>query len=98
MRSEKNHNGRWPEKAYKNLAFLNSPDARIVRILCEFLEPGSRFRRNRIHDTIVFFGSARVLPRDEAIRDLERLRAEIASKKRPAQELRDALAQAEVRV
>jgi hypothetical protein len=69
-----------------------------VRILCEFLEPGSRFRRNRIHDTIVFFGSARVLPRDEAIADLERLRAEIADKKRPTQDQKNALAQAEVRV
>jgi hypothetical protein len=46
--------------AYKNEAFLNSPDARILRILSEYLEPLGHFRRERIRDTIVFFGSARV--------------------------------------
>lgn len=48
-----------PEKAYKDIEFLNSPDAHVVRILAEYLEPLSRFRRLRIRDTIVFFGSAR---------------------------------------
>ena len=46
--------------AYKNEKFLNSPDARGLRILSEFLEPLSHFRRERIRDTIVFFGSARI--------------------------------------
>lgn len=46
-------------KAYKNLDFLNSPDARIIRILSEFLEPQARFRKDKLTDTIVFFGSAR---------------------------------------
>ncbi len=50
---------RIPEKAYKDIEFLSSPDARVVRILAEYLEPLSRFRRLRIRDTIVFFGSAR---------------------------------------
>ena len=45
--------------AYKNEKFLDSPDARAVRILSEYLEPYSHFRRQRIRDTIVFFGSAR---------------------------------------
>ena len=45
--------------AYKNEKFLDSPDARALRILSEFLEPMSHFRRERIRDTIVFFGSAR---------------------------------------
>jgi uncharacterized protein (TIGR00730 family) len=48
-----------PVKAYKNLEFLNSPDARTIRILAEFLEPMRRFRNEKIEDTIVFFGSAR---------------------------------------
>jgi len=55
-----------PEKAYRNLKFLTSPDARSIRVLCEFIEPGARFRRLRIKDTIVFFGSARIKPRDTA--------------------------------
>jgi len=46
--------------AYKNETFLASPDARILRILSEYLEPLGHFRREHIRDTIVFFGSARV--------------------------------------
>jgi uncharacterized protein (TIGR00730 family) len=45
--------------AYENKRFLDSPDGRVLRILSEYLEPLSRFRRERIQDTIVFFGSAR---------------------------------------
>jgi len=52
-------NGRRPV-AYLNENFLNSPDARAIRILAEFLEPLAHFRRQKIRDTVVFFGSARV--------------------------------------
>src|SRR2546423_13309139 len=45
--------------AYENPQFLNSPDGRGMRILAEYQEPLSRFRRERIQDTVVFFGSAR---------------------------------------
>jgi len=48
-----------PVKAYKNMDFINSSDARMIRILSEFLEPMYRFEKNKIYDTIVFFGSAR---------------------------------------
>lgn len=48
----------WP-LAYKNNEFLESRDGRSVRILSEYLHPLSHFRQERIHDTIVFFGSAR---------------------------------------
>ena len=46
--------------AYLNDKFLNSPDARALRILSEFLEPLAHFRREKVRDTVVFFGSARV--------------------------------------
>src|SRR5438477_9957224 len=46
--------------AYLNEEFLNSPDSRALRILAEFLEPLSHFRREKIRDTVVFFGSARL--------------------------------------
>ena len=46
--------------AYKHEQFLDSPDARALRILSEYLEPFAHFRREKIRDTIVFFGSARV--------------------------------------
>src|SRR5271166_6501758 len=45
--------------AYQNEPFLSSPDGRILRILAEYQEPLSRFRREQIQDTVVFFGSAR---------------------------------------
>lgn len=66
-----------PEKAYKNLPFLNSPDARHIRVLCEFVEPSSRFRKLRVRDTIVFFGSARTLPPETAERQYETARAHL---------------------
>jgi uncharacterized protein (TIGR00730 family) len=45
--------------AYQDSAFLDSPDARPMRILAEYQEPLTRFRAEKIEDTIVFFGSAR---------------------------------------
>lgn len=46
--------------AYKNEAFLDSDDARPLRILAEYLGPLNAFRRQSVHDTIVFMGSARL--------------------------------------
>lgn len=54
------------EKAYRNTDFINSSDARVIRILAELLEPKQRFQKNNIKDMIVFFGSARTMPPDEA--------------------------------
>ena len=50
--------GRLP-LAYRNQEFLDAPDARPLRILSEYLYPLSHFRKEKIRDTIVFFGSAR---------------------------------------
>lgn len=47
-------------KAYKNIEFLNSREARSIRILCEYLEPEKRFKDMNVHHTVVFFGSARI--------------------------------------
>ena len=46
--------------AYREEAFLQSPDSRPLRILSEYLWPLSHFQEERIQDTIVFFGSARI--------------------------------------
>jgi hypothetical protein len=59
--------------AYENPEFLESDDARILRIVSEYQEPMARFRRERIQDTIVFFGSARFRARDVANAELELL-------------------------
>jgi uncharacterized protein (TIGR00730 family) len=59
--------------AYENLSFLDSPDGRPIRILSEFLEPLARLRREKIQDTVVFFGSARFRGKEEANHELELL-------------------------
>src|ERR1051326_2081505 len=61
--------------AYLNPEFLESNDARPIRILSEYLEPLRRFKDQRIQDTVVFFGSARVDSRERAERALMTLRA-----------------------
>jgi hypothetical protein len=48
-----------PLPAYRNEEFLDTPDARPLRMLSEYLYPLSHFRKEKISDTIVFFGSAR---------------------------------------
>ena len=45
---------REPTKAYHNPGFLNSKDARALRMLAEYLEPKSRFDYHRVEDTVVF--------------------------------------------
>ncbi len=47
--------------AYRDATFLESDEGRPLRILAEYLQPLSTFRRKHVHDTIVFFGSARLL-------------------------------------
>jgi len=54
-------------KAYHNTRFLDSRDARALRILAEYLEPLSRFQRQHVQDTIVFMGSARLKSREAGL-------------------------------
>jgi uncharacterized protein (TIGR00730 family) len=49
-----------PIIAFRNLAFLESDEARPVRILSEYLDPLRRFEEQGVRDTVVFFGSARL--------------------------------------
>ena len=59
--------------AYLDRHFLESAEARPMRILSEYLEPLKRFKEQQIRDTVVFFGSARIHSREEAERTLTRL-------------------------
>ena len=59
--------------AYMDAGFLESDEARPLRILAEYLEPLRRLKAQNIQDTVVFFGSARVHSRMRATRALERL-------------------------
>jgi uncharacterized protein (TIGR00730 family) len=76
-------------KAYQDQNFLTSPDGRIIRILSEFLQPQARFKRHKIVDTIVFFGSARLQSKKESLAEYNRLkRSDPKSYKNFAEELR----------
>ncbi len=77
-----------PPKAYQNPGFLHGKDARVIRMLAEYLEPASRLKWQHVKDTIVFFGSARVLPRDVSEKRLQELRSQLAEtgKLRPSAE------------
>jgi uncharacterized protein (TIGR00730 family) len=66
-----------PLKAYQNPGFLHGKDARLVRILSEYLEPASRLKWQHVKDTIVFFGSARILPREVSEKRLADLKAQL---------------------
>jgi uncharacterized protein (TIGR00730 family) len=61
--------------AYLDPKFLESIEARPVRILAEYLEPLRRFKEQKIQDTVVFFGSARVDSQARAEQALRTLRA-----------------------
>ena len=72
--------------AYENPNFLNGPDGRPLRIMAEYLEPLSRFRREKIQDTVVFFGSARFHSRSHADNTLQLLEKPGSAIPAPAEE------------
>ncbi len=51
-----------PLLAYKNETFVDSEDARPLRILAEYIQPLHAFAHQRVCGTVVFFGSARIQP------------------------------------
>src|SRR4051812_18389181 len=72
-----------PYKAYLDPEFINSPAARSIRILSEYLAPYTQFKREKLRDTIVFFGSARALPVGQAERIYQELRRSLVSSPQP---------------
>jgi uncharacterized protein (TIGR00730 family) len=64
---------------YRDPLFMESLPARPVRITTEYIDPLERFRRANVGDTIVMFGSARIQPRDHAMKHLHKLRKEKSS-------------------
>jgi uncharacterized protein (TIGR00730 family) len=49
-----------PVLAYRDQDFLDSDDARPLRIIAEYLAPLRALREQQVRDTVVFFGSARI--------------------------------------
>jgi uncharacterized protein (TIGR00730 family) len=72
-----------PKLAYRDPKFMDSFAARPIRILSEYFDPLVRLRREGVADTIVMFGSARILPRDRAMARLERARHAVKQKRTP---------------
>src|SRR5487761_2004265 len=72
--------------AYENTDFLNSPDGRMLRIMSEYQEPMARFRRERIQDTVVFFGSARFQSHHTAKNELHLLENTGSARPAPPEE------------
>lgn len=66
-------------KAYRNNKFLNSPAGRTIRILTEYQEPYERLKKYDINDTIVFFGSARLLPMNEAKKNVADIKKKLST-------------------
>jgi len=84
--AKKPHLPRSP-KAYQNLEFLGSKDARLLRILAEYIAPASRLRNQQVRNTVVFFGSARAPSPEEAVDETNPYHAKLAECYRDAREL-----------
>jgi uncharacterized protein (TIGR00730 family) len=91
-----NRLSRRPYKFYKDPDFISSPEARSLRILSEYLGPLSRFHREKIKDTIVFFGSARTVPKAQAETEYQALLQH--SKTNQSAITQEALSQAQTRI
>src|SRR5579872_4797920 len=64
-----------PKLMYQDPEFMESPSARPMRMMAEYFDPLTRLRREHIGDTIVMFGSARILPHDRAVAKLKLLQS-----------------------
>lgn len=69
-----------PVKAYKNQDFLMSKEARTVRMLCEYLEPLARLKRENVEHAIIFWGSARLQPNPATGPDYYKLASDLAER------------------
>jgi len=70
--------------AYLERDFIQSTAARPLRILAEYLDPLTRLRREGVGDTIVMFGSARILPRPWALAQLHRVERAVRGRSKTA--------------
>jgi uncharacterized protein (TIGR00730 family) len=69
--------------AYQDPRFMESLAARPLRILAEYFDPLTRLRREKVADTIVMFGSARIHSRETAQRELKEVRVRARGRRSP---------------
>ncbi|NQV38662.1 MAG: TIGR00730 family Rossman fold protein [Candidatus Marinimicrobia bacterium] len=67
--------------------FLTDTEARSLRIQSEYLGPKLRLAKNKISDTIVFFGSARILSPEESQANIDSAPADISHDEKETLEL-----------
>ena len=63
------------DRFYFNKELLGSPQGRSIRILAEYYGPLKNIKKNKINDTIVFFGSARIKSPEQAEQDFKNLQS-----------------------
>lgn len=80
----------WLKKAYRNEEFMTSPAARNIRVLCEMTEPAHVLRKHNVHNTVVFFGSARILPLAESQKKIADLKKSASNTAKSKQDIIDA--------
>ncbi len=85
MANENTPSSQMPQVAYRNLRFLESADARALRILSEYLDPLAHLRKAGVQHTVVFFGSARILPHAAAVQTLREVELRIKDSPAAAQ-------------
>ena len=69
--------------AYEDPKFMESLGARPLRILAEYLDPLKCLRQQKVGDTIVMFGSARIQSHDRAVADLEKVKRKAKGRRTP---------------
>ena len=84
-------------KAYEDIDFMRKKDLRPVRLQLELLKPELILRENKIHSTIVVFGSARLVSQRDALRQLDEARRALTTEPKSAA-LRSRVKSAELRV
>lgn len=80
MNSSESFPDDWPQKAYDNAKFLHGPEARTIRVTCEFREPRYRFKEQGVNNTLIIFGSARTKAPEDARKNLSDLEAKLTDR------------------
>lgn len=73
-------NKRFSQKALKSYSdpdFMNSEEARILRIIAEYMGPDKQFKEEEISNTIVMFGSARIRSMEQFTEEKEHLLSQL---------------------
>lgn len=80
------------KNSFHDAEFMESRQARPIRVMCEYIEPEARFRRLNVKNTVVLFGSARTKSPEEAEEGLRVATKNVEENKSSARYKKDLLA------